>query len=572
MRTHRAGQMDAAKRFTLVAAFLLPVSLSCRQDATESISKPVASPEPARSSTPATTKEEELELPFQPTAIRVSPDGNRVVVLCDASRNSISPKCSVAVVNVADLSVGDPRVFDEQVHSVAIDAHAVYIELNTEIRALDPSTLNRISSVQTAQNRAGVALGPKGTLLSPGQPCRVYQTRSLELIDVAKLLGQNHPWLAAILPPGSCSGPVRITDGWLLAGFVFDENLTEIRMMIAVRDLAELQLPGTRPRPPEVSLWGCRQSGTSVDCARSGRGDRISLGSLDGVALLTDYPAVARVRYIHRDSTTYGSDAILEFVDLVNAEPGRKHVVRSFDGTAPGIPGEPLRVAAAPGLIAASAGTTLRLVRPAQDEFRHCRPPFEFELVQPVRALDPNGPTTLRYSVRGGQAPVEFELTTPAEGMRLDSRTGTVTISSQKLMATATTQLAMRVPVYAEKRPLDTSWPEDYRRRARDCFLELVGHEPAGLPMIVSVGLAARDAGGQTASLLHQVLLDVPSEPVLLAIQNRWERIHGRESQQEREQLLTRLANLEDLIVGYEAQVNLLLEQLRMREERKQKP
>jgi len=152
--------------------------------------------------------------------------------------------------------------------------------------------------------------------------------------------------------------------------------------------------------------------------------------------------------------------------------------------------------------------------------------PFHFKPQDKLIFLDPAGANTILHATEGGERPLEFDLSITRRAVRIDHKTGVLTLDGPVLMEDAVKFLAdkLKTSVEARRRDGGTTRRIVADSGARLAFLVeatrapftwVTGREPKGVPVLLPVGIVAADAKGQTTRLDYQVLMEVPQEQVL---------------------------------------------------------
>jgi hypothetical protein len=171
-------------------------------------------------------------------------------------------------------------------------------------------------------------------------------------------------------------------------------------------------------------------------------------------------------------------------------------------------------------------------------------PPFTFEPLAGVPAIDPAKPTFIRTSTIGGAAPIEFELLGSAKHVEIDTKSGAVTVSGPALAKLAIERLGSdldeampglrrlmtpgtrgaryprglpRLPQAGQLTPKQAV--AQLARALAGRLKAFTGTEPKGIPVLVPVRVAATDKHQQVASMQFQAVLDLPKERLLTAIE-----------------------------------------------------
>jgi hypothetical protein len=160
-------------------------------------------------------------------------------------------------------------------------------------------------------------------------------------------------------------------------------------------------------------------------------------------------------------------------------------------------------------------------------------------LLQDKLTLDPGGVTKLKHEFRGAESLVEVGLAPKGPGIEIDPRSGELTIDGPALVETVAKALASWTTstVYPSSSASETLEGEsnEYPRGAKQRFQRIVGRPAKGVPVLVPIGLVARDKSQQIARLNYQIFLEVPEDQAREAFRRRNEESRKRQEEAARQ-------------------------------------
>jgi hypothetical protein len=375
--------------------------------------------------------------------------------------------------------------------------------------------------------------------------------------------------------------PTIYKEGWEFHGILRDNKDNAPLMITALPDLANL--PVNRQRQQDYSgqpqntyrhAWGVtamngfvrRDSGQTVVQLRAG----------EGCALLTEYPAIAAMRWSAEDNNN--GNRLTDTVDvtlynLITGEPLEPFVLMD-EPRSNWPPAERNReLDAAGGMIAARFYDRLFILN--RDDLKNAKlpMPLHFVLKQTTFVADADKPTKLTYKVEGGNGKIMYSLACEMPGLSIDSATGDVTITPGEMMPKAIETIVQTINNRGgfpyERNP--TTQPDrvaQYQQSAAERYKELGLPAPSGLPIAIPVSVIARDSEQQTALIDHVVLLEVPVGPVKKKFESN-QPVAGM--QQPMNNRLMRAASATNPSVGDPAEVARLQQRVQLLEQENQK-
>lgn len=494
-----------------------------------------------------------LTLPFPVQEAALSADGATLAVLArpsypvfnraaGAGRQPLPPS-RIAVVDVRTMKVIADRELTTPVRGLAVDGRHVYAAAQDAdaFYVFARADLAEVKRVFTSTRVIALAplAGKRLFVTLNGSVPTDYSLPALEPLDGGPESGR--PVRRAINGGGVRSTPVPLgDDGWYFRGAVFGRDWGTATLLLRTVEVplatgATPADPMYRPelsRDPPFAPWA-----TTITEGAIKRTSGQSVGRLPGIAqaLLPDVPAAAALVLGADDVPRDGSVERWElvFTDLLTAKVVDRFVLlneaRPGGGT---IDTQQRWVLTAPGVVVAVANGRAFAVPTKALSAAAYPTPLHFKPHQSTMLIAPDRPAQLACKVAGGKAPVDFRLAGDAPGILIDPRTGVVTIDTPKLVERAAEAAAIvltrRViggpsPGGAAEPPTLGARVEELAQSAAAAVRELTGAEPRGLPVAVPVGIVARDAEQQTATLTPLVLVDVPLATVEAAARRRAE-------------------------------------------------
>jgi hypothetical protein len=181
------------------------------------------------------------------------------------------------------------------------------------------------------------------------------------------------------------------------------------------------------------------------------------------------------------------------------------------------------------GVRLVAADEAPRLVAVVQD--RLCAVDFsDLKLDRPIILARPTGPllvepdkeTTFDLKADGGKPPYRYSLTVEVPGVTMDEKTGRITIKPNELSPAAVKQLAntiMRTDRY--RGGLVSARFGAYRQEAAGVFKKLLGRDPAGTPMALTLSVQAEDKERMNTRIRLVAIVDVPKGAIDAAVEQQ---------------------------------------------------
>lgn len=478
-----------------------------------------------------------LRLGFAPDGLEISPTGKLAVAWTagrrDArgGRDEQSRRSWVALIDVAAGKVLVGKELLYQITAAAVDAHFVYVAPSQaeRINALGLKLLAR-RKLSMTDGRVRWLVPVASKMLVAGTARGMLTFSVPELKAAPTVLHRKGPLSEAEEyrlrmirrrfggRESEEPGLRRLGRDWYGAGCVVGADLRTVRTPVTFEGLPMLPVQRSRPLQEPVA-WNRMVSPEGLMTAS---GKRIAQLERDTTILLPDHPVAVSA------GTSPGEEghfsARLTLRDLVTGEVRRRiallEQVRRDDDESEYLRrrynGDSALLASVGKTVVAAVGDRL-FAQTLQDEvLAKFTRPFELQRLAKVVVLSTAGPTELKHAPRGGSQPFEFELTTSHKAMKIDPKTGTVTIDGPAMLKEAAAAIRKEQQEETARRiaegqkPSAESLTSERLRAAAGPARHILGREPRGLPMLVPVGVVATDGKQQMAALDYQAVLEVP--------------------------------------------------------------
>jgi hypothetical protein len=469
-----------------------------------------------------------LALGFVPQDMAVSPDGRRAVLMRSRRPEEVQPGrdervgTRMVVVDLEKNQVLADRTLDVPVQTLAMDGQFVYAGASPSpmfyaLRVADLTEARRVFVPQPVTR-----LVPMGTRLLVNTmafslPGLMPVSETPDAWNVPQTMGGNDSRLGVAYPSGA-----------LYQGVLYDRNTGKPRLLLGT-PVPNIQTMGDGPQGSTQPLqgWGVNPEVLNRPAAAG------AVRTMNGSALLVDIPALATVAVLpSRQSTgpdgAVSYDAKLKIVDLVSfKEVDALTLVHGQGYAFENSLSPPLIVRGAAGRVLVTLHDRLYLVPTSLLPREQLTVPLAFEPEQSLFVLEAGKVHRLTYKVRGASGPLTFSLKSAAEGMEVTPRTGEVAIDGTRIVKKAAEAAVerMRGNGMLDAVSLRGS-PEELVGRFAKPQLEatkVFALAENVVPMCLTVNLAAVDGEGQTATLVHYVLVAVPRASVVQALAD-WRR------------------------------------------------
>ncbi len=394
----------------------------------------------------------------------------------------------------------------------------------------------------------------------------------------------------------------RIGDDWYMQGVVRDAD-GKLKLLIRPDGIAEMSSNPNQPRRfngrddfrsngmSPMTTWGVALMGENL-MRLTGQ----NLGKLDGLdrTLLNDLPVAVGItrEEIPNDQEPGQRPTLrvsLEAHDLISAQT-RQTIPLFAESLSPYGEQGTYKVIATRGRIVALAGPRAFVVATKELDKKQYPEPVHFEPAQDQFILPKDHPITLKCTASGGKAPLTFEIANDMPGLKIDSKTGEMTVDPAPFLARANDfvqQIFNNNSGAWFRVGQPTSQPSEIINSlaadAQRQFKELTGQDAKGYPVAIPADVLVRDDEQQSAVLNRVVLLDVPIDAVAKKMEQqfaqqrqqqeqfRQQRTAATQNVNEVESLKRRIADLERQNTELEAQNKLLKELVGQSKEDKSK-
>jgi hypothetical protein len=497
-----------------------------------------------------------VELPMSPGGFAVSSDATRAFVWEGNAKEHhqhgdrrATEIAKVCLVDLEKMALVATKTLPYAIRTAAVDEHFVYVSPAgaDRINALKLKDLARqtFAVAPSAVTRLLPAGGKKIAAITANHGLRVFSVPKLEKADLPTDTGPewgHHPYAHVNMRMNrDGQGAIRaIGDNWYTSGCLFDPTLTSARMLVNVTGLPTIE-DDQRLAPVEPLPWGRLLTHRGLTTRTD---QQIAQLPHDGqTALLTDVPVAATLlvkdKQIHRNwhegRIGVNRSAMLCLRELV----GGKVVIEAPLMSEPAAEGERARNNSwgHPGGLVGGAGRTVLAVVGKQlfvhrlDEaaLKGFPPPFNFEPLAKPPVLETAKPSVIQVRTVGGAGPVEYELLGSSKHVKIDTKTGAVTVDGPALLAEALKALGEELPPSlritrghnprryypparsggsAELTPRQAV--AQIARRYRTRYKAFTGKMPEGIPVLIPIRVAATDKHQQVANMQFQAVLVVP--------------------------------------------------------------
>lgn len=138
---------------------------------------------------------------------------------------------------------------------------------------------------------------------------------------------------------------------------------------------------------------------------------------------------------------------------------------------------------------------------------------LQFVPRQSTIELPAKGTTVLKHEVQGGKSPLKFSIATPLDGIRIDEKSGELTLDGAAIQSEAMRAIEQTVGKHNDGQSL----LERFLARV-DSFsargTEILGRKPNGTPVAVPVRVEVQDADVNTDNLQYFVIAEVPNAEI----------------------------------------------------------
>jgi hypothetical protein len=501
-----------------------------------------------------------IRLAFAPDRFEISPNGKLGVAWTLGGsrqrwgRDAEQPKQNsrVALVDLEKRKVLADRKLLYDVSCAAVDDHFVYVSpaQSDGINLLGPKDLEKTNFTLTDSRVSSLtAVGSRLLLATTEKSVMTYSVPDFKPVDsILTRKPETEDAFGMRAWRGDDDGALeRFGDGWYACGCLFGPDLGAAQMMVGASGLPTLRERDREASPRKPLLWNRLVNRGELLSASQQR-----IGQLDRgyTRMLADYPAAANLKADHTERRIEGPTArvkvYLTLVDLLSAAAVAKLPLLD----------EPMDEGAFPvfietdergdGPMRTHGRQVFALVKDRifvqtldDETLKKFSCPFELVPFREVVSAGVKRPTTIPVATRGGQTPFEFELKTQRDGVSIDTKTGAVTVDGAKTLDAAVRLIMQSVGQESEEEDPYSKMGRrqgdpkkhlaDFAKAAKTRFKQLAGRDPAGIPVLLPVGVVARDKNQQTASLDFEVALEVPDDAVQQFI--------GRQAEAEKQRL-----------------------------------
>jgi hypothetical protein len=464
-----------------------------------------------------------IHLPFHTQGLAMSPSGKLALAWGAARENDESDQFRPGEVKNARLVTMDlvqmKVLVDKKllfpITTAAIDDQAVYVA-PLESDRIDTLSLKDLSSDKRMNLDSKASriepVSPKQLLVLTSGKCAILSLPELKPIDV--------PLLQTALGNMNFDANNRMAisrNGYWINGFMFSKDFSGVRMLSATYLLPTVKSAAMG----QPGAWNRMVQG---DTLLSAQGQRIGQLTGTGARFLSDIPAVVCLnepRNDRRENTR--SQVSLKVMDLITAktvcqiplkerDPSRLQYQQSdpfFNGS-PGI-------LTSGKTIVVPSDNEVFVVSISDDICKALAAPLEFELPDQVASTGVQQPLKIAHKVRGGVAPIEFELKSTWEGLEIDKNTGTVTIDGSAMSKIASNAVAQFL--IQTRAVLGDGTTNTGIKALKANFKKITGREALGVPVQIPVQLIASDKEQQIARLDYTVILELPEDMVQKAVE-----------------------------------------------------
>ena len=495
-------------------------------------------------------------LPFTPAGISVSPDGTRAVAWSKQQRDMhgrATEPSRIALIDLVKLAILVQRAMPYVVRTASIDAHFIYVAPGdaNRINALDLKHLLQKRHVVTdSQVAAMVIVASKrmGALTVTEGPT-VYELPELKraalpVTDIWRGWGRAYESIQGLerelrnLPDDRyIAGPLPLAVGetWYASGCLFGPGMTKVRTFVNVTDM---KIFGDPPRAkPLVPLrWGRRIFRDRL--VTHGDQTIVQLNFMNSLVLPRVPVAVTLATGITRRQGLSGHQSYFEqWTRLILRQLVSGKIVRTMNLQVVEQPyrkaGYAERIATTDLTPIVARGRTLTVVvddkifvhRITAETLGKCPIPLGFAPPETVHMLDLTRPTTIKLKTIGGTEPIAFESLGSLAEVKVDRKTGVVTIDGPALAKAAATQVAspLEKKVGGGSSEIIIRTPREVVAPVVEAGVKLfkayTGKSPAGLPVLVPIRVAATDRHQHVAAAQFQAVIVLPAKMLIASVE-----------------------------------------------------
>jgi hypothetical protein len=482
-----------------------------------------------------------IDLPFAPTLVAIGPDMKHLAIARTASwhsragRNDPEPS-RAAIVDLATRSIVLDKRVDYTIAKLAMteggtmlladaDADAIHtISLAGQERTI--YTKGRVQALVVAADRFFVA-----TAGESGSAVAQFSAENFAPIEPDASVARPSRGFQRVASQEAV--PVPIEQGWLVDGVVRAGNLSAVELVQTFGlfpthselNAADNDQGMRMQRVSDPIRWGTR--------ARDGKIERTSGQTIaqSGASRATILAAHAVAVSLSTDQVHENGQNVHHFVlNIVELATGKARSVpilsinaRDSNQDVHSFHNESDRVFELEGGVGVMISDRILFLTHEQLGLLDAPIPLHFVPGQKTLVASPTRPTTLDYELKGGTKPITFSLGRALKGVTIDRSTGSVTVDPASLgldqiIDQSVTVIIMRLATSREApgQPAQESMalPEkpdwsDLLSDEHAAVRSRAGIEVTGLPLVLRLGVKARDVNQQEAVLVHEVLLDV---------------------------------------------------------------
>lgn len=518
-------------------------------------------------------------LPFVPPSagLNVSPNGSRAVVWTGSQSERWSDErkpqpSKIALVDLKKMKVIVQKTLPYTIRTAAVDANFVYVAPTSadRINALDLKDLSRKNYTITDSSVTELLTIASRRLVAntANHGPRVYDVPKLKAADspvvsksgeeVYSGRGFRGRYMRPTRSPyyrrsaGSGDMPVKVGRNWYAAGCLFGPDLARAKMLVDAAGMVTLS--DRHEAEAVIPLPWNRIVANSNLVSRTGQ--RIAEFGKSPTAILSHVPVAATLivginqgkgsGYRDRNITITMS-AVLNLRELVSGKVVRKVSLMS------GVPiqanrssydryGHRATLVDSGSRVVAVVGNRLFVHSLSKEILKQFPRPFDFEPLSEVPILSLTRPTVVKSKTVGGTEPIEFELLGSQKELKIDTKTGAVTIDGTALVKRAVTELISQMEEYVSRdgesaRQTPKQIVAIATRKSATKFKNYTGKPPKGIPVLVPVRVAATDKHQHVASLQYQAVIDLPKKLLLKKIEAMIAKVE--KERQEKEKLVS---------------------------------
>ena len=438
----------------------------------------------------------------------------------------------IAVLDLRQAKVAVSAHLAGQVTTIAIDEDHVYVALQDAdvVMVLRRDTLASVRNLPVPFRPALMGSGggrlyvQSGTVVFGGSdPAVAFRLDDFQPVAISASK-TNYTGLGA--EQGVPRIPVRGVGAWLVDGVIFDDACKQALAVTHAPGFAQcfeiardLHLGLEKDTAVHVQ-WGVRLAGNGL--ARFGSAQRFAAMASQGI-ILRGFPAAACMsKRPVGNPITRATVMEIRFYDLAIGAlrltlplcetPGLSNFDATYD--------KPL-IVEGDGVLAVAIGKEVHLLTLPARQLAAFPRPMRFKLQPAPIRLSDGKPTTIPFEVESAVGAITYELRTNSPFLKLDPKSGLLTIDGPALLAEQARSLASRMiaptGLSGEEKP--AARLDSYLNSIASRYDFIFGRATAAVPVAAAVSVVARDSELRQAVAQRVFFLEMPRGQVTSEIE-----------------------------------------------------